>query len=56
MPDNRVIEAVGDGSVDMGTKVVFYRGELAALNFVALPFIPREKLPEIVRQMRSSFP
>ena len=55
VPDNRVIEGVRDGTVDMGTQIVFYRGELAPLNFVALPFIPREKLPEIVKQMRSSF-
>lgn len=55
VPDNRVIEGVRDGTVDMGTQIVFYRGELAPLNFVALPFIPREKLPEIVKQMRPSF-
>jgi TRAP-type C4-dicarboxylate transport system substrate-binding protein len=55
VPDARVIEGVRDGTVDMGTQIVFYRGELAPLNFVALPFIPREKLPEIVKQMRPSF-
>jgi TRAP-type transport system periplasmic protein len=55
VPDNRVIEGVRDGTVDMGTQIVFYRAELAPLNFVALPFIPREKLPEIVKQMRASF-
>lgn len=51
VPDNRVIEAVRDGTVDMGTQIVFYRGELSPLNFVALPFIPRPKLPDIVKQM-----
>lgn len=55
VPDRRVIEGVRDGTVDMGTQIVLYRGELALLNFVALPFIPREKLPEIVSQMRPTF-
>ncbi|MEO0249729.1 MAG: hypothetical protein ABIN58_09405, partial [candidate division WOR-3 bacterium] len=55
VPDARVIEGVRDGTVDMGTQIVFYRAELAPLNFVALPFIPREKLPEVVKQMRPSF-
>jgi TRAP-type transport system periplasmic protein len=55
VPDNRVIEGVRDGTVDMGTQVVFYRAELAPLNFVALPIIPLDKQPEIVKQMRSSF-
>jgi TRAP-type C4-dicarboxylate transport system substrate-binding protein len=55
IPDARVIEGVRDGTVDMGTQIVFYRGELGLLNFVALPFIPREKLPEIVAQMRPTF-
>jgi TRAP-type C4-dicarboxylate transport system substrate-binding protein len=55
VPDRRVIEGVRDGTVDMGTQIVLYRAELALLNFVALPFIPREKLPEIVAQMRPTF-
>jgi len=55
VPDARVIEGVRDGTVDMGTQIIFYRGELGLLNFVALPFIPREKLPEIVKQMRPTF-
>jgi TRAP-type C4-dicarboxylate transport system substrate-binding protein len=55
IPDNRVIEGVRDGTVDMGTQIVPYRGELGLLNFVGLPFIPPEKLPEIVAQMRPTF-
>ena len=55
IPDRRVIEGVRDGTVDMGTQIVLYRGELGLLNFVALPFIPREKFPEIVSQMRATF-
>lgn len=55
IPDKRVIEGVRDGTVDMGTQIVLYRGELGLLNFVALPFIPREKLPEIVAQLRPTF-
>jgi len=30
----------------------FLSGELGLLNFVALPLFPREKLPEIVKQMK----
>jgi TRAP-type C4-dicarboxylate transport system substrate-binding protein len=55
VPDKRVIEGVRDGTVDMGTQIILYRAELGLLNFVALPFIPREKLPDIVKQMRPAF-
>jgi len=55
VPDKRIIEGVRDGTVDMGTQNIPYRAELGLLNFVALPFIPREKHPEIVNQMRSTF-
>lgn len=55
VPDARVIEGVRDGTIDMGTQIVFYRGELGLLNFPALPIVPREKLPEIVNQMWPTF-
>jgi TRAP-type C4-dicarboxylate transport system substrate-binding protein len=55
VPDNRVIEGVRDGTVDMGAQIVQFRAELALLGFIVLPFIPHEKLPEIAKQMKPAF-
>ena len=51
----RVIEGVRDGTVDMGTQIIGFRGELNLFNFVALPIVPNEKAPEIVKAMRPTF-
>ena len=55
VPGHKVMDAVLDGTVDMGTQIVLFRAEMALLNFVALPFIPRDKLPAIMEDARPLF-
>lgn len=55
VPDTKTIDAVRDGTFDMAVQIVLFRAELALLNFCALPFIPRDKLPEIVELMWPTF-
>lgn len=55
IPGHKVMDAVLDGTVDMGTQIVLFRAEMALLNFVALPFIPRDKLPAIMEDARPVF-
>jgi TRAP-type C4-dicarboxylate transport system substrate-binding protein len=54
-PPPKVLDAVRDGTVDMGNQIPGYRGELALFNFLALPFIPREKVPEMRASLRPLF-
>lgn len=55
VPGHKVMDAVLDRTVDMGTQIVLFRAEMALLNFVALPFIPRDKLPAIMNDARPLF-
>lgn len=51
VPPAKTIDAVRDGTIQMGAQTVLFRGELALLNYLAMPFIPYEDLPEISEQM-----
>ena len=55
IPGHKVMDAVLDGTVDMGTQIVLFRAEMALLNFVALPFIPLNKLPAMRADLRPIF-
>lgn len=52
VPGHKTMDAVLDRTVDMGTQIVLFRAEMALLNFVALPFIPLNKLPEMRADLR----
>ena len=55
VPGHKVMDAVLDRTVDMGTQIVLFRAEMALLNFVALPFIPLAKLPDMRAELRPIF-
>ena len=55
IPGQKVMDAVLDRTVDMGTQIVLFRAEMALLNFVALPFIPLDKLPGMRAELRPIF-
>jgi TRAP-type transport system periplasmic protein len=55
IPGHKVMDAVLDRTVDMGTQIVLFRAEMALLNFVALPFIPLNKLPDMRAELRPIF-
>jgi TRAP-type C4-dicarboxylate transport system substrate-binding protein len=55
IPGPKVLDAVLDRTVDMGTQIVLFRAEMALLNFVALPFIPLAKLPDMRAELRPIF-
>jgi TRAP-type C4-dicarboxylate transport system substrate-binding protein len=52
VPGPKVMDAVLDGTIDMGTQIVGFRAEMALLNFVALPIIPLGKVPDLLVDMR----
>lgn len=45
--DNEVLDGVRRGIIDMGAQALHSRGELALVNFITLPFVEYEKMPEI---------
>jgi TRAP-type C4-dicarboxylate transport system substrate-binding protein len=55
VPGHKVMDSVLDRTVDMGTQIVLFRAEMALLNFVALPFIPLSKLPDMRADLRPIF-
>lgn len=55
IPGHKVMDAVLDRTVDMGTQIVLFRAEMALLNFVALPFVQLQKLPEMRGTLRPIF-
>lgn len=55
VPGHKTMDAVLDRTVDMGTQIVLFRAEMALLNFVALPFIPLSKLPDMRADLRPIF-
>jgi len=54
-PGPKVVDAVRDGTVNMGCQIVLFRAEMALLNFVALPFVPHSRLPDMRSGLRPIF-
>ncbi len=52
IPGPKVIDAVRDGTVNMGLQIILFRAEMALLNFVALPFVPHGKLSDMRADLR----
>ena len=50
--DPEVIDGGRQGVVDMGCQPLFLRRELIAVNFLALPFVPHKKMPEIMDKLK----
>lgn len=50
--DNEVLDAVKKGTIDMGNQAMHRRGELALVNFLTLPFVQYDKMPEIYAKLR----
>lgn len=49
--DNEVLDGVRKGVIDMGAQALHSRGELALVNFITLPFVEFEKMPEIYAKL-----
>ena len=49
--DNEVVDSVRKGIIDMGAQALHARGELALVNFITLPFVDFEKMPEIYSKL-----
>ena len=53
--DNEVIDGVRRGVIDMGNQAVHARGELGLVNFISLPFVPFDKMPEMYGKLKPTF-
>jgi len=53
--DKEVIDAVRTGVIDLGVQGLFSRRELIAVNFLSLPFVPHERVPEIMEKLKPTY-
>jgi TRAP-type C4-dicarboxylate transport system substrate-binding protein len=50
--DDEVIDAVRKGVEDMGSQAIHSRGELSLLNFISIPAVQFDKMPEMYGKLR----
>jgi len=53
--DKEVIDAIRQGVLDMGTQALFARREIIAVNFLSLPFVPHNRIPEIMEKLKPTY-
>jgi TRAP-type C4-dicarboxylate transport system substrate-binding protein len=53
--DDEVIDAVRKGVTDMGSQAIHSRGELSLLNFISIPAVQFDKMPEMYGKLRPFF-
>jgi TRAP-type C4-dicarboxylate transport system substrate-binding protein len=50
--DNEVLDSVRRGVIDVGAQPMHSRGELDLVNFITLPFVEFDKMPEMYKKLR----
>jgi TRAP-type C4-dicarboxylate transport system substrate-binding protein len=50
--DNEVLDSVRRGVIDIGAQPMHSRGELDLVNFITLPFVEFDKMPEMYNKLR----
>jgi TRAP-type C4-dicarboxylate transport system substrate-binding protein len=53
--DNEVLDGVRKGLLDIGAQGAHSRGELGLVNFISLPFISFDKVPELYGKLKPTF-